>query len=72
MLLFRSEEHVMRWCRLWRRKPGAVISLEQTMGLAQAWYADRLDPDWRSKTPAEAQTAFASLGLRSGFWRMPR
>jgi hypothetical protein len=70
MLLFRSEEHVVRWCRLWRRLPGAVLSLEQTLGLAREWYADRLNPDWRPKTAEEAKAAFASLGLKSSFWRM--
>ncbi len=44
MLLFRSEEHVRRWCRAWKCKPGAIFSLEKGWRLAQAWYADRLDP----------------------------
>jgi hypothetical protein len=68
MLLFRSEEHVDRWCRQWRRPRGAVLSLEQQWGLARAWYADRLQPDWRRKTEDEARALFADLGLTSSFW----
>ncbi len=68
MLLFRSEEHVERWCQTWRLPRGEVFSLEQQWGLAQAWYHDRLEPDWRRKTPDEVRTVFAGLGLTSGFW----
>jgi hypothetical protein len=38
--------------------------------LAQEWYADRLRPDWRPKTVAEAEAAFAKIGLRGEFWKL--
>ena len=68
MLLFRSEEHVRRWCRRWGRPFGEIFSLEQQWGLARAWYGDRLEPDWRRKTLEEAEAVFRSLGLTSSFW----
>lgn len=38
--------------------------------LALAWYADRLDPDWRRRTLSEVQALFAGLGLVGEFWRL--
>src|SRR5438067_563533 len=51
MLLFRSEEHVDRWCAAWQQPRGAVLSLEQCWQLADAWYRDRMSPTWRCRTP---------------------
>jgi hypothetical protein len=70
MLLFRSEEHVDRWCDAWKQPRGALLSLEQGWGLAKAWYSDRLEAHWRPKTSAEAEAVFHSLGLDGPFWRM--
>jgi hypothetical protein len=70
MLLFRSEEHVERWCRQWNRPRGAVISVAQQWRLAQAWYEqDRGDPGWRRKTPEETEAIFRDIGLVGDFWR---
>ncbi|MEM7586716.1 MAG: hypothetical protein AAF560_25225 [Acidobacteriota bacterium] len=68
MLLFRSEEHVDSWCEKWRQPRGEVFSLPQQWGLAKAWYSDRLEPDWRRKTPEEAVAILTELGLTSPFW----
>jgi Alkylmercury lyase len=70
MLAFRSEEHVERWCRTRWIRPGASFSLEQAWQLAQAWYADKLSPDWRRATPEEAEGRFAEIGLTGDFWRL--
>ena len=70
MLLFRSEEHVHRWCRRWRQPFGEIFSLEQQWGLARAWYSDRMKPDWRRKTPDEVEATFSGLGLTSEFWNL--
>jgi hypothetical protein len=71
MLLFRSEEHIDRWCRAWRFGRGAILSLEQVWGLAQAYYGpDRREPDWRRKTLDETEAVFAALGLTSPFWNL--
>ncbi len=70
MLLFRSEQHVERWCKQWNRPRGGTLSLAQGWQLAQEWYADRLSPNWRPKTADEAQAAFTRIGLAGDFWRL--
>lgn len=71
MLFFRSEEHVDRWCETWRQPRGAVMSLETTWKLAQAWYAGgRTAPEWRRRTIEETREVFESLGLTGDFWRL--
>lgn len=65
MRLFRSEEHARR-----EGTPGDLLSLEQIGRLARAWYARKLEPDWRRHTPEEAEQLFAALGLDPDFWRL--
>jgi hypothetical protein len=71
MLLFRSEEHVGRWCRGHGIVPGAVLTREQIWSLARAWYEGRMGPEWRRRTVEEAQEVFAGLGLTGSFWQLP-
>ena len=71
MLLFRSEEHIDRWCEMWGQPRGGTLTLEQGWRLAHAWYSpDRREPDWRRKTVDEVEALFAELGLTSDFWRL--
>jgi hypothetical protein len=70
MLLFRSEEHIDRWCAQRRVERGAIFSLEQVNALARTWYTDKLSPEYRRKTAAEAQAAFEDVGLTGEFWRL--
>jgi len=70
MLLFRSEEHVERWCRDRGDPKGAVLPLDQLWALAKVWHGSRLDPDWRRSGPDEAERIFASLGLTGDFWKL--
>jgi hypothetical protein len=71
MLLFRSEEHVDKWCKDRNLPRGATLSLDQCWQLAVAWYsADRRDPTWQRKTAEEAEALFAELGLSGPFWRL--
>ena len=69
MNLFRSEEHLTR--RLAGRTPGAVIPVGTLAELARAWYADRLDPDWRPHTREQNQAILERVGLDGEFWRLP-
>ena len=70
MLLFRSEEHLERW-RLERDLGrGETLTLEQQWELARNWYSNRMDPDWRRRTPEEAEKVFATLGLTKDFWKL--
>jgi hypothetical protein len=70
MLLFRSEQHVDRWCKQWNRPRGGTLTLSQGWRLAKEWYADRLSPQWRPKTVAEAEAAFKRIGLTGEFWKL--
>jgi hypothetical protein len=70
MLLFRSEQHVERWCAQWKRPRGGTLTLSQGWRLAREWYRDRLSPAWRPKTVPEAQAALASIGLVGKFWKL--
>jgi hypothetical protein len=69
MNLFRSEEHVERWLAV--RAPGATILVTRLCDLAQAWWHDRLDPDWRPHTREQNQAILAGIGLTGEFWRLP-
>ncbi len=71
MLLFRSEEHVQRWCDAWRMDPGAVLSLERAWRLAAAWFADdRAAPEWNRPPVEQVESLFRSLELVEPFWRL--
>lgn len=71
MLLFRSEEHVDRWCKAWGLERGAILSPELTWRLAQAWHsADRREPAWRRRTVEETEGVFRRLGLADNFWSL--
>ena len=69
MNLFRSEEHVRRW--LGDRPAGATIGVVQLAELAQAWWSDRLAPDWRPHTREQNQAILDRLGLTGAFWQLP-
>jgi hypothetical protein len=70
MLLFRSEEHVKSWYQPQGIPMGAILTLEQQWELARLWYSDRMSPDWRRRTPEEAEAVFAGLGLTGDFWHL--
>jgi hypothetical protein len=70
MLLFRSEEHVTRWTERRQTQIGATFTPQQGWQLATNWFEDRLSPDWRRRTPSEAQAIFDSIGLGGAFWRL--
>jgi hypothetical protein len=70
MVAFRSEGHVDRWCEARLVERGASFTLEQAWQLGRIWYADKLSPEWTRATAAEAELAFASIGLAGDFWRL--
>lgn len=72
MLLFRSEEHVDRWCTTRGITRGAAFTPQQMWAVAKLWHGRRLAPDWRRFTPDEAQAVFDRAGLTGAFWRFPR
>lgn len=71
MLLFRSEEHIGKWCEQWSQPRGESFTAERCWALAQSWYGkDRRDEDWRRKTPEETVATFVALGFTSPFWEI--
>jgi len=48
---------------------GALLSVEQVWELSKLWYHDRLSPEFKGRTKAEAHQIFEKLGLISDFWR---
>jgi Alkylmercury lyase len=70
MLAFRSGAHVDRWCEQTGLDRGAAFPLETAWRLADAWYRDRLSPNWRRRTAEEAEQLFSSLRLTGPFWKL--
>jgi hypothetical protein len=70
MLLFSSEEHIVRWSEAQNLPGEGVMPLSKMWQLADLWYHDRLDHDWRRRTIDEAESAFLGLGLTGDFWRL--
>lgn len=68
MLVFRSEAHVVSW--LAGRPSGATIPIAKLAELANAWWSDRLAPDWRPHTRAQNQAILDGLGLTGPFWNL--
>ena len=68
MLLFRSEDHIPVW--LGDRKSGATIPISTLAELAEAWWGDRLAPDWQPHTREHNQAILDRLGLTGSFWRL--
>jgi hypothetical protein len=59
---------VAQWCRESGEPRGEVLPLGQVSELAQAWYGNRLSPDYRGRSVEQAVAIFEGLGLRSAFW----
>jgi hypothetical protein len=70
MLFFRSEEHVKRWNEGSNLERGATMTVHQQWELARAWYTDRASPNWKRRSPEEAQELFRHLGLTGPFWEL--
>ena len=62
MNLFRSEEHAPQG--------GETVPLTTLWELADAWYRDRLDPDWRPRTKDENRAILRRLGLTTPMWAL--
>jgi len=46
------------------------MTVGQAWRLADTWYRDRADPNWRWRTADEAERVFAGMGLLGEFWRL--
>lgn len=70
MLLFRGEEHIETWRSQWSQPRGAILTIDQAWKLAVAWYAHKMDPNWRRATLDETEALLASLDLTGPFWNL--
>jgi hypothetical protein len=68
MLLFRSEDHLDAW--LAGRARGATIAITKLAELAEAWWGDRLAPDWQPRSREQNQAILTRLGLTDPFWNL--
>ncbi len=71
MNLFRSEEHLERWLDANGREAGAILDSRRLWLLAEAWWSDRLAPNWVPHTRGQNQAILAGLGLTTPFWQLP-
>ena len=71
MLLFRSEDHVTRWCATRNLPVRPLVSLSQLWELSVAWYANRLTEESRRPMGDEVRAIFERVGLRGSFWEIP-
>ena len=46
------------------------MALEVCYQLGKAWYAGRLDLDWRPKSKDEIEAIFTQVGLNDEFWSL--
>ena len=69
ILLFKDEEHAKVWRERAKLPTSAILTIEQATGLAHAWHARKLDPDWQRFTIEEAEAIFDELALDPKFWR---
>ena len=68
MLVFRSEAHVTSW--LDGRPPGATISISKLAELAEAWWGNRLAPEWQPRTREQSQAILDRIELSGPFWSL--
>jgi len=68
MLLFRSEESVVQWCKAHGLPLRPLVNLDQLWQLAVAWYGNRLTLESRRPQPEEMTSIFAAIGLTGPFW----
>jgi hypothetical protein len=49
---------------------GAMVPVGQCWHLAQRWYHNRLDLDYRPRTAEETYAVFQEVGLTGVFWQL--
>ena len=49
---------------------GFAMPLATAWKLGKLWYHDRLDLDWKPKTPEVMRAIFDDCGLTSEFWNI--
>lgn len=70
ILFFSSESQIDEWAARHGRPKGAILKMPAALQLAQRWFGDYARPDWRRKTPEQAEAIFRELGLDRRFWNI--
>jgi hypothetical protein len=70
MLIFKNENEIDEWCKQHNKAKGEVLPIEQVWKLAQIWYGNYLDPNFKRKTKEIAEKMFEQVGLVSDFWKL--
>lgn len=68
MLFFRSEADLSEWKRARNVQAGEHFSTNRLWTLSQAWYGNRLDPNFHGRSLDAAQDIFREMGFSSPFW----
>ena len=66
MLIFQSEEWIVKWCKRNNLKHGEVLTIQQVWELSKLWYQDRLE--YHGRSVEQAEEIFRQTGLTSTFW----
>ncbi|WP_257879659.1 alkylmercury lyase family protein [Kocuria flava] len=69
--LFCTQDHAERWTVEHAPATGYIADALTVWDLAQAWYGDRLDPDFIPHTREHNQDLLDERGLTGEFWRLP-
>ncbi len=70
MLIFRSEDHAVRFAQARGLESGESFSVATQWKVAQLWYRGRLHPTWKKRTTEESQAILESAGLTGPFWQL--
>lgn len=69
--MFCSVEHAEQWTTAHAPGTGHIANAHTVWDLAQAWYGDRIDPDFEPHTRDHNQRLLDERGLTGEFWRLP-
>jgi len=70
MVFFDSPSHFAEWQARPESKAGAVLTIEQVMGLSLPLYAKKLELDYERPPNEALEATFAKLGLTGDFWKL--
>lgn len=68
--IFKTESEIDDWCKQHNMPKGEVLPIAKVWELAQIWYGNYLDKDFKLKTKDIAQGMFQQVGLTSDFWSL--
>ncbi len=70
LLVFENEEQIDSWTKQHNIPKGDIQPLEKVWQLAQRWYGNYLDTNWKKRTAKEAKVVFDEIGLTHSNWKL--